>query len=193
MSCYFVDGVLAEGESMTKSLMVCVLAVAVAGMSGCVTSGDGGTGGRNSSMPCIDGVCKIPADVKSGIRLKILGKEASLSDGVALRVIISNRGLSPEILTVCPAMTLCCVKGLHPMVAYDGTGMGLLDVCKSKKPKKHETFLPAGADFSFNVTIPPDCLPAECLKKGKQIKVKFCYDCEDDVQVDSNELTVTLK
>jgi len=86
-------------------------------------------------------------------------RHATRADGILARVEMTNKGKAPQVLNVCPAMELCCVRGLHPMLEYDDTGMGLLDLCKVAKPTPQSVYLPAGAAFSFDMTIPVDHLP----------------------------------
>lgn len=111
----------------------------------------------------------------AAIAVSAVLKEASTSNGVLLRVTMENAGPAPYSLRVCPAMTLCCVRGLHPVIDMEETGVGLLDLCRVENPTPHETFLPAGAAFAFNVRIPPANLPEKCRVSGAAFSVHFRF------------------
>lgn len=136
--------------------------------------------------------CRLPPGMASDIALDLELVDAKSDDGIVVRAAITNRGQSPHSLSVCPAMTICCVRDLHVMVGYAESGMGLYDVCKEKNPTPHSVFLPSGATFSFNMTIPVECLPKKALAKGMPITLQLCYDVDDDTQVSSPEIEVAL-
>lgn len=118
-------------------------------------------------------------------------KESSASNGVLMRVTIENAGQAPYSLMVCPAMTLCCVRGLHPVISMEDTGQGLLDLCRTEKPTPHEAFLPAGAAFSFDVRIPVTSLPEKCRASGAKFTVGFFFK-NGEYKVESKPVPVTL-
>lgn len=118
-------------------------------------------------------------------------KESSASNGVLVRVTIENVGHAPYSLKVCPAMTLCCVRGLHPIIEYEDAGMGLLDLCREENPTPHETFLPAGAAFSFDIRIPTANLPTKCRAVGSKFSVKFCFK-DGTYKADSKPVALEL-
>lgn len=120
-------------------------------------------------------------------------KDASVETGILVRVMFQNSGLEGMSLSVCPNMMLCCVKGLHPLITCEDTGIGLLDVCTVSRPTSHEVYLPRGSAFSFDLNIPPDRLPSECAEKGRQISVCVCYEMEDGASVRSNVIQVAMK
>ena len=128
----------------------------------------------------------------SPVRPQITLTSASMKDGIQLRAVIHNSSTQPYRLEVCPHMLMCFVKGLHPLIAYDGTGKGLLDLCKASKPSDHEVLLPANADFAFDVPIPADRLPEQAKVKGKDLSVFLCYELGDGKLVHSNVLKVSL-
>ena len=129
----------------------------------------------------------------SPVAVRLALKSSSLAEGIALRVEIENQGAEPYSLHVCPTMKLCCVSGLHPMLSYGDTGMGLCDVCASAKPAKNEVFLPSGATFAFNMRLPPERLPAEAAKAGKAINVFLCYELGEQRLVHSNVVKAELR
>lgn len=134
-----------------------------------------------------------PAAADGLVRVALELREASRERGVQLRVLFENSGVEGFSLDVCPAMLLCCVKGLHPLVSCDDTGVGLLDVCTASRPTNHEVFLPANAAFSFDMQIPPERLPAACLKSDQPLSVYVRYEADDQHSIESNVLKFTLK
>jgi len=135
----------------------------------------------------------VENDPNSPVGITLTLKDCSLKDGVRMRVEMENKGAEPYTLRVCPAMLLCCVKGLHPMIAFDETGMGLLDVCKAQKPGDHEVFLPSQTSFAFDLLIPPDRLPEAGRKAGKGLKVFLAYELGNQKLVHSNVVQAALK
>lgn len=155
--------------------VVCALALACAGnvlaATECCTATETGT--------------------NAAISVSAVLKESSTSNGVLVRVTIDNSGQAPYSLKVCPAMTLCCVRGLHPVIEYEDSGMGLLDLCREEKPTPHETFLPSGAAFSFDIRIPIANLPQKCRTAGAKFSVKFCF-VDKTCQTSSQSVPVEL-
>ena len=135
-------------------------------------------------------VCKDDPD--SPVKLSLLSKGADCTDGIRLRAEIINRGSAPYSLSVCPAMLLCCVKGLHPLIAYDETGMGLMDLCTKPKPTPHEVLLPVNAAFAFDINIPIDRLPDACKEPGKAVQVKLCFELGEGKLVHSEAVKVSM-
>lgn len=133
------------------------------------------------------------AAAEGSVRVALELKEASRKHGIQLRVSFENAGAEGFSLDVCPAMLLCCVKGLHPLVSCDDTGVGLLDVCTVSTPTSHEVFLPANAAFSFDMLIPAERLPEVCLKSDQALSVYVCYEADDQHSIESNVLQFTLK
>ena len=133
-----------------------------------------------------------PAD--SPVKVEVTAKSASLKDGVRLRVSIENTSSAPYALTVCTNMLMCCVKGLHPMVAFEGTGMGLLDVCKDKKAASdpREMFLPVNAAFSFDLKIPVSRLPGPTQKKDAELSAFVCFELGEGKLFHSNVAKIKL-
>lgn len=132
------------------------------------------------------------SDPNSPINIAMELKAAGLETGISLRVSFENNGPNAISLNVCPAMLLCCVKGLHPLVTCEDTGVGLLDVCKVSKPTSHEVYLPIRAAFSFDLNIPPDRLPTACLEKGRQVSVCLFYEMDDAQSIRSNAVKVVM-
>jgi hypothetical protein len=171
-------------------MFVKTLGVAIVGVAIIVT------GGCRSACPCSGGTselkspCSVPAEERAGIEVGLSLLEKQGDNGVCVHVEIANRGSASHSLQVCPAMTICCVRGLHMIVSYGDTGVGLLDACKTKKPTPHEVFLPAGATFGFDMTIPEACLPEEAAKEGSDISLQLCYDLSDGAQVSSSIVRV---
>ena len=128
----------------------------------------------------------------SPVSLGLTVKKASLGDGLALRVEVANTSAAPYSLTVCPDMQLCCVRGLHVLLGSEQTGLGLLDLCKAQKPQPHETFLPAGATFAFDLTIPPERIPQTMREAGREIQVKLCFCLSDGGVIHSPTAKVSL-
>ena len=129
----------------------------------------------------------------SPVHITLALKSAVTNAGINLRVEITNTSEAPYTLRVCPAMLMCCVEGLHPLVGVDGTGMGLLDVCKAQKPVGHEVFLPVAASFAFDLTIPVDRLPKGARQPGKDLTVVLCYTLGEKDLVHSNVIKTSLK
>lgn len=127
------------------------------------------------------------------VRVTLELKEAGLEQGIQLRVLFENSGPAGFSLDVCPAMLICCVKGLHPLISCDNTGVGLLDVCTAPKPTPHEVFLPTDSTFSFDLNIPTARLPEVCLKKDQQLSVHVCYETDDHHTIESNVLKFTMQ
>lgn len=132
------------------------------------------------------------SDSASPIKITLKLLEAGLETGINLRVSFENSGPDALSLSVCPAMLLCCVKGLHPLVTCEDTGVGLLDVCQVSKPTSHEVYLPVHSTFSFDLNIPPDRLPAECIQKGRQVSVCLFYEMDDEQGIRSNAVGVVM-
>lgn len=120
-------------------------------------------------------------------------KNADVTKGIVLRVSFANSGPDAVSLSVCPAMLLCCVKGLHPLVTCQATGVGLLDVCKVSRPTSHEVYLPINSAFSFDLNIPPDRLPEGCIERGKKVSVCVCYEMDDTRVIRSNSVEALMK
>ncbi len=169
---------------MNRMLMLAIMMFASAGIL---------TTGCKTCQSCSGDFCTLPKAVNADLDIEVSAKSASLQDGVSLRINLHNTGNVPQSFQVCPTMSLCCVKGLAPMLAYDDTGMSLLNVCQSAKPKVHETYLPAGSEFAFDLTIPIDKLPEACRKAGKPLSFSFRYLSDTGVTTDSNTVTVELK
>ncbi len=137
-------------------------------------------------------VCMVAVGESAGIELGLSVLDGKAGDGIGVRVEIANRGNYPHSLYVCPAMTICCVKNMHVMVSFGDTGIGLRDLCKKTNPTPHEVFLPAGATFGFDMTIPLDCLPEAVFEKGQELSVQLCLDLCDGTQAKSSLATVRL-
>jgi len=132
------------------------------------------------------------ADSTSPVNIVLELLEAGLEKGISLRVSFENSGPAGISLNVCPAMLLCCVKGLHPLITCEDTGVGLLDVCKLASATSHETYLPVHSTFSFDINIPPDRLPSACLEKGRQITVSLLYETENAKSINSNAVRAQM-
>jgi len=145
------------------------------------------------NRPAENEASTIKADANSPLNIVLQLKEADPETGISLRVSFENNGPDAISLDVCPAMLLCCVKGLHPLVTCEDTGVGLLDVCKVAKPTSHEVYLPIRSAFSFDLNIPPERLPAACLEKGRQVSVCLLYETEDAQSVRSNAVEAVMK
>lgn len=151
-----------------------------------------------ADQPCTaESLFGVKDDPNSPVSITVSVKSADLKDGIRLQVEIKNKRAEPLTLHVCPAMLMCCVKGLHPIVAFDETGIGLLDLYKEKsKPaerRERKVVLSANEGFSFDVLLPPDRLPEACRKKGKQITVLLCYELGEGRLVHSKPVKVSMK
>jgi hypothetical protein len=133
-----------------------------------------------------------PAD--SPLDIRLVSKAASLKEGLQLAVTIKNVSDKPYEIYTCPNMQMCRVRGLHPMIAFDETGMGLLDVCKDRtcKEKSVETRVAAKGEFNVDLTIPADRLPKAARVKDKEISVFLCFKLADGRLVHSNVAKVAL-
>ena len=129
----------------------------------------------------------------SPVAVRVALKSCSVAEGILLRVEIENQSAEPYKLGVCPAMKLCCVKGLDPMVSYGEKGMSLRDLCTSRKPTEHEAFLPSGAAFAFNMRLAPDTLPSEAVGAGKVINVFLRYELGEQRFIHSNVVKTELR
>ena len=154
-----------------------------------------GTGARTALADCSPDkpMKEDKSSSNSPVNITLQLKDASVEAGILLRVMFQNSGQEGMSLSVCPNMLLCCVKGLHPLITCENTGIGLLDVCTVSRPTSHEVYLPRDAAFSFDLNIPPDRLPDACAEKGRQISVCVCYEMEDGVSVRSNVVQVAMK
>ena len=136
---------------------------------------------------------KMNATDSASLGITAAIRHATRADGILARVEMTNKGKAPQVLNVCPAMELCCVRGLHPMLEYDDTGMGLLDLCKVAKPTPQSVYLPAGAAFSFDMTIPVDHLPDAVLKANKPFALYFSFDGVEGHPLESARIQIRLE
>lgn len=159
-----------------------------------------------ADKPCSSGGCMLPSATTTGlcmlpsatntvtpVVLDLKIQSASADVGTKATIRISNVGDSPYTLYACPSMTLCCIKGLHVMLGSSETAISLLDSCKAKKPVQHEVFLPIGATFEFDVTIPSDYFPVGSTKSGEALVVQLCLELSDGTKLCSEAKTATLK
>jgi len=132
--------------------------------------------------------------VDSPLDIRLVSKAASLKEGLQLAVTIKNVSDKPYAINTCPNMQMCRVLGLHPMIAFDDTGMGLLDACKDKtsKEKPVETLVAAKGEFNVDLTIPADRFPKAARVKDKEISIFLCFKLADGRLVHSNVVKVTL-
>ena len=132
--------------------------------------------------------------VDSPLDIRLVSKAASLKKGLQLSVTIKNVSDKPYSIYTCPNMQMCRVLGLHPMIAFDETGMGLLDVCKDKnsKEKPVETLVAAKGEFKVDLTISADRFPKAARVKDKEISVFLCFKLADGRLYHSNVVKVTL-
>jgi hypothetical protein len=144
-------------------------------------------------VPTAESLFGAKDEPNSPVALAVTLKSADSKDGVCVRTEVLNRGKEPYKLAVCPAMLMCCVRGLHPMIAFDQSGMSLLDLCKEKKPTPREVFLPATASFAFDLRIPVDRLPEMCRQAGKKFYVLASFELGEMKFVHSNVVEVELK
>lgn len=164
---------------------VTVSMLAASMLSGCV-------GGRGSCECRRQGKPVHIPPLATALAVDLSVPKSSARDGVQMSVAIRNKGPDPFTLQVCPAMTLCCVKGLHPVVQYDNTGKGLLDLCKEAKPVPQNTFLPGGSSFSFESVIPISCLPEPCRQKGAEFTLTLRYDISPFQAVESMPVKIVM-
>ncbi len=139
---------------------------------------------------CLGG--ENPAD--SPVDIQLVSKAANLKEGLQWTVTIKNVSDKPYRLNTCPNMQMCRVLGLHPMLAFDDTGMGLLDICKDKtsQNKPVETWMAPKDEFKFDFSIPADRIPRAARVKDKEISVFLCFKLADGRLVHSNVVKVTL-
>ena len=140
-----------------------------------------------------EGLLRIKDDPNSPVALKLTLKSAGVKDGVQLHAEIENKSAAPYKLLVCPGGHLCCVEGLHPLVAYDNTGMGLCDFCKTKPHCAQEKTLASKASYPLDIAIPTNRLPEKCRKPGKTFSVLLCFELGENKLVHSNTIEVELK
>jgi hypothetical protein len=161
-----------------------VVGVAIAGLlMGCTAVKPRGTAAC-ALEPCND---------TAPVEIKLTVNEASASAGVSTTVRIENVSPAPYTLEVCPAMKLCCVKGLHVMLGSEITAMSLMDGCAGKNPERHAVFLPSGAAFEFDMSIPAASLPEGAAAKGEELAVQLCLELADDNSLCSDAVLKTLK
>lgn len=105
--------------------------------------------------------CENPAD--SPVDIRLVSQSASLKDGLHWKVTIKNVSDKPYVLNTCTNMLMCRVLGLHPMLAFDHTGMGLVDICKNKTVSKTPVKISVAPqdEFAFDLIIPPSRIPPE--------------------------------
>lgn len=169
---------------MKKTVILLALLVSVAGCRCPMMS------------PCNEDCLKgASVDSNSRVSLEIVTevKEATVAKGIKAHVAMTNKGPGPFVTGICPAMELCCVKNLHPMLAYDDTGLGLLDLCMTNRASRYSIFLPVGTTFSFDLTIPLEKLPDNIRVAGKVVQVYVAYRFDDGTFLESNRSSCTLK
>lgn len=79
------------------------------------------------------------------------------------------------------------------MIGVDDAGLGLVDMCTDHSVPHHEVYLPPGAAFSFDLTIPSKRLPKTCRQAGKEIRVVLCYELGEKRLTHSNAATLAMK
>jgi len=153
--------------------------------------------GKDGCKECgsVEGVLGIENPTNSPIGLVTAVKDAGLKDGIQLTVTFENKSQQPYKLMMCSNRLMCCVKGLHPLLAFDGTGVGLLDPCKSNAAPKEakENLIPAKGTCAIDVTIPSDRLPEAARQKDKELTIFFCFELADGQLYHSNTVRVKLK
>ena len=158
-------------------------AVVVGMLAGCAAVG-------SDTREC----CTLEVDVveNAPVTLRVALDEATAVGGARATVRISNTGESPYVLKVCPAMKLCCIKGMHVTLGSEETGMSLIDVCTVSNPERHETFLPIGATFEFVMSIPAEYLPQGANKRGQKLALQLCMELADGGQLLSEPKSIQL-
>ncbi|MBA4386345.1 MAG: hypothetical protein C0404_00080 [Verrucomicrobia bacterium] len=156
--------------------------------TGCVTNAKQ----HGACCPADNATWVQKAPLATAMKIDLSVPAASAKDGVAVSVSLKNKGPDPVSLQVCPAMTLCCVKGLHPIVSYGETGKGLLDLCRVQNPTPQRTYMPANSSFGFETSIPVSCLPEPCRQKGSEFNLSFRYDIAENMFVDSAPVKVVM-
>lgn len=150
-------------------------------------------GGSRADEPTAESCLGIKDDPNSPVAINLALTSCDLKDGLCLRAEISNKGAEPHTLQVCPQTYLCCVKDLHLLVGFDGTGMGLLDICKQPTNTPHEVFLPPQSSFAYTMRIPPDRLPHAAMAADKKLTLLLCYAMGKGRLVHSNAVQANVK
>jgi len=149
--------------------------------------------------------CTCPCREESGVkaigkslpRIEITCKQPSIAEKgtLSLDVTVLNETDRPVMLTVCDQMSLCCIRGLHPIVELGSGegGMGVLDVCESAEPVGREVRLAPGTRFGATLDLPAERLPPHYLQnKGNTLAVYCAFETESGA-VKSNVIDVTVK
>ena len=130
------------------------------------------------------------------VEVKCLRSSVPKDGKIDLDVCITNTTNKGITLAVCEEMTLCCIRGLHPIVECEatGAGVGLLDFCKAEKPTSKEVYLPSGCYFGAKFSVPLKHVPAEYLSRSENV-LKLCctLECPDGKLAHSNVVEVTVR
>ncbi|MDA3798437.1 MAG: hypothetical protein PF692_05075 [Kiritimatiellae bacterium] len=196
-----MNRILVKEIDMIKLLVGTVLALVI--VTVCVAACPSGlctlpstTTTTTNTTTTTTGLCMLPATTTTTgtpVMLDLKIQSASADVGAKSTIRISNVGDSPYTLYACPSMTLCCIKDLHIMLGSSETAISLLDVCKAKKPVQHEVFLPIGATFEFDVTIPSDYFPVGSTQPGEALVIQLCLELTDGTRLCSEAKTAKLK
>jgi len=179
---------------MKKVQWIVVMAGVVSMMKLTCAAGETTQAQSCSEAATAEGILGLANPSNSPVDVVVAAESASLRDGIRLKVTFKNISDKPYPLSICTNMLLCCVAGLHPIVAFDGTGMGLLDLCKDTTgpaPAMNISVAPK-ADHTIDVTIPSQRLPANACIADKALLVFFCFELGDGKPFHSNVVKVTL-
>lgn len=149
-------------------------------------------GGAEPEAPATECPFGRKSDPNSPIAITLTLKSRDAAEGIKAHVEIVNRHESPFVLHTCSGQHLCCVKDLHPMLAYDGTGIGLTDFCKEAKPTSQEVVLQPGKSYAFELQIPAQRIPANAGKTGKKPCLFLSYQLTTNTAVYSNVVAADL-
>jgi len=140
----------------------------------------GATAG-SKSLPRIEIACKQPSIAEKGT--------------LSLDVTVFNETDQPVTLMVCDRMSLCCIRGLHPIVELGSGegGMGVLDFCESAEPAGREVRLAPGTRFETALDLPAKRLPPRYLQNKGNILAVYCAFETESGAVKSNVIDVTVK
>jgi len=133
------------------------------------------------ALPKIEIACNQPVIVEKGV--------------LSLDVTVWNTTDRPLTLTVCDQMSLCCIRGLHPIVEPKSgeKGMGLLDFCAPAKPSGRKVRLAPGTRFGATLNLPAERLPPHYLRnKGKTLAAYCAFETERGTAT-SNVIDVEVK
>ena len=126
------------------------------------------------------------------VLITVTPKSASVSCGITMRVSLENVSSIPQVLTVCPTLSLCNVKGIHVSLDYEDKWITLLNIWREPKPMLKEVFLLPGSAFSCDLRIPSDYLHDHLKQAGKDVSVEVLYALGEDRTAYSNKIRIRM-